>query len=281
MSQINTRLKNIAEAFRTRKGKAGAIIVGFVVMFGQGLDLYGRGETLYKVINGWPVMLQLLHSSLFQLALLVIGFGLLLWSSADVKKKPHTQTVREELSDHQARLSAVECRWNDAKVEETLRDHERRILAQAGCLQKIAALSLWMDDIAILIHQAERCHAELSEIVRRYPQSDVSRHPFSKHWGPLTGSEPTDEATRLGLMWAAYLMQHISNCYSAPSAFGRVNAGTATHQLMAHVSAWDSAGVTAQDCLLLIEKHKEELDKIRTVQAGSFADPTLSPRIAA
>lgn len=183
--------------------------------------------------------------------------------------------VETAVTDHATRLSGVEGRWNNSRVAEILPDHENRLLIQAGCLQKIALLALWMDDVALLIYGAEQCHVKLSEIKRRYPQSEVAARPFSKTWRQFTGQEPSDEATRLGMMWVTYLTRHIYDCLAIASP-GKAIAGEATQRLAAFVNAWDSPDATADNCLTMISEHKEELKKNRDLQAANFADPTLT-----
>ena len=129
-----------------------------------------------------------------------------------------------------------------------------------------------LDDTAALIHRADECYLELSEIVRRYPNSEIAKAPFSKAWRPQSNHEPPDEATRLGLEWSGKLMAHVDQRIHFPSF-----DGTNTQRLIAYVLTWDFADLTAQDCLSLLKGHKEELDKDRNFRAARFADATLLP----
>ena len=83
--------------------------------------------------------------------------------------------VETSAADHATRLSSVEGRWNNSKVAEILPDHEARLLVQAGCLQKIASLALWMDDVALLIHEAVQCHASYPKSTTKIRLSSFSR----------------------------------------------------------------------------------------------------------
>jgi hypothetical protein len=156
---------------------------------------------------------------------------------------------------------------------------DSRLLTQAGCLQKIAHIGLWMDDVSTRMHEAGVCHFMLSEIRRRYPESDIGKQPLSGNWKPASNIEPKDEPTRLGLMFVAYLKRHIDLCLAMPDN-PAINSGKSTQELCTYMSVPYSVDASGETCLRLLDEHQKELNSIRSAQAANFADPTLSPRIS-
>jgi len=260
--------------WRFKFGKAGTLSVAAAL----GLDSISRADTIRKVWNFVmvPETFSILQSGWFHLALVIIGMLLMVKATTQGRVVPVPPTPEQRLESAEARLNSIETRWTNAKVETALPNYATRLLIHAACLQKIALLTLWMDDIAGLIYQAEESHFALSEIVRRYPKSDIARAPFANAWRPQTGQEPNDEATRLGLIWYAHLKKHLEDCSQLSPAFGRVDSGPATQRLMsAYGTGWDASDGTVRDCLGILRDHRDELDNIRTAQAANFADPTL------
>jgi len=195
--------------------------------------------------------------------------------------------LHERVDMHEKRLTRAETRLlvvESANAAEVLPVHGRRIKTIIGCVQKAALLASWLGDMSVFINQAQEIHDELSEIHRRYPQSVVSLHSFSVQWHPLTGKDPDDEPTRLGILWVSHLVLLLEHIQRYPRLFGdKIDSSQATQRLIAGVNAWSlrlsHRDVTPEESLTFLMEHKAALKKLRDIQAASFAEPTLEVSI--
>ena len=104
----------------TGRGKVGAGLLASGVFFGHTLDLYHKGETLYKWIKELPAVMASVQGALqywyiVDPILIVSGMGLIWWSNREVKIKPEKPALQVN-RDHYRKIYRVTVEELDAST---------------------------------------------------------------------------------------------------------------------------------------------------------------------
>jgi len=187
----------------TRKGRAGTLVLSLILV----LDSYSRIEAAVKMLTALPSVIFIIHTWWFNPLLILLGLGLLYWSSRQTKDRPLRKTIPERMDEAESSLKQLEL----AQLDTALPELNRRTMVLADVAQQIGPLSIWLSEITGLISEADQIARTFSQIQASQPKADVVMRPLSR-WRPLVGSEPLNEGTRLGLAWAAMLQRHVARC---------------------------------------------------------------------
>lgn len=252
--------------WRFKTGKIGTALLVVVFL----LDLQSRIDILAKWINvaTAPATAVILQSGWAHSVLLAIAIILLVVSTQQGKNLPLPLTPNDRLTALEKTVQLLQERWDTTQVETSLSELNQRVALLAANAEESGPLYVWLNDIGTLIIQADQAYGMFDALQTRYPNSDVAKHPFSGGWRPLTGREPADEPTRLGLEWAWRMKHH----GQALQEFSRVHRTTfaeaSTGKLLTHITSWQSHDVTARECLELLSSHKSDLNTLRLAKSS-------------
>jgi len=150
---------------------------------------------------------------------------------------------------------------------------QRQMTEVSRALNAIPRLDLMLFQYGTLLYEAMWSMEILNNIVSFYPQREVAKFPFASSWRLFGDAEPSSEAIRQGIHWAAFLETHYQRLAGFCLQSGIEPTELITGQLDTCISRWRGPGSNSSnhEAMGFLREHCQRLAKHRDGYAASFS----------